>query len=337
LIRADDRIVTHQGSENDVVTARQSSCLAAFSGEAPWPASSSGDWIAARIRKPIEPNDVVTARQSSCLAGDGRRLERTITGNSAHYVLDSRGRVVDALPGLYSPQAFLRGLQRAAELAGELDKRDAKQHASIVAIYHRQAADRLDRDLPPKPAPAAAATGPGIFSADLDIPFPKTSSEGRVIRAFTTAALPDLPAPSGYRTSAAGRKTEASLELATLQLLAAKARDEIVLSDTALGRIHAQIATIPSQYLPGPPADVAARAIRTLLWGIACDTARSEYEFHRQIHQWLADDPNVDVDRLNERVYSELFQAPQGDPWMGLLDVETFSAIDAAGIVVPRQ
>ena len=30
--------------------------------------------------------------------GDGRRLEGTITGNSVHYVLDSRGRVVDA-PG----------------------------------------------------------------------------------------------------------------------------------------------------------------------------------------------------------------------------------------------
>src|SRR5262245_24965907 len=32
--------------------------------------------------------------------GDGRTLERTLTGNSAHLVLDARGRPVDALPGL---------------------------------------------------------------------------------------------------------------------------------------------------------------------------------------------------------------------------------------------
>jgi hypothetical protein len=37
--------------------------------------------------------------------GDGRVVQRTITGNSVHYVLDSQGRMVDALPGLYGPAA----------------------------------------------------------------------------------------------------------------------------------------------------------------------------------------------------------------------------------------
>src|SRR5258706_16355473 len=45
--------------------------------------------------------------------GDGRRIERTITGNSIHYLLDANGEVVDALPGLYGPRAFLEGLTRA--------------------------------------------------------------------------------------------------------------------------------------------------------------------------------------------------------------------------------
>lgn len=43
--------------------------------------------------------------------GNGRTLKRTITGNSVHYVLDCRGRLVDALPGLYGPKEFLRALQ----------------------------------------------------------------------------------------------------------------------------------------------------------------------------------------------------------------------------------
>jgi hypothetical protein len=42
--------------------------------------------------------------------GDGRKLERTVTGNSAHYILTPDGEVVDCLPGLYGPQAFLNKL-----------------------------------------------------------------------------------------------------------------------------------------------------------------------------------------------------------------------------------
>jgi hypothetical protein len=38
--------------------------------------------------------------------GDGRRLVRTLTGNSVHLVLDSHGRPVDALPGLFAREAF---------------------------------------------------------------------------------------------------------------------------------------------------------------------------------------------------------------------------------------
>src|SRR5262249_16704332 len=49
--------------------------------------------------------------------GDGRRLERTVTGNSIHYVLDAEGRVIDALPGLYGPETFLRVLRSAHAMA----------------------------------------------------------------------------------------------------------------------------------------------------------------------------------------------------------------------------
>jgi hypothetical protein len=44
--------------------------------------------------------------------GDGRKLERTLTGNSAHYVVAADGRVLDGLPGLYGPQAFAAWLGR---------------------------------------------------------------------------------------------------------------------------------------------------------------------------------------------------------------------------------
>lgn len=49
--------------------------------------------------------------------GDGRMLERTIAGNSIHYVLDADGHPVDALPGLYGPKAFVRVLAEAEKQA----------------------------------------------------------------------------------------------------------------------------------------------------------------------------------------------------------------------------
>ncbi|MDH3492690.1 MAG: hypothetical protein OEM82_04005, partial [Acidobacteriota bacterium] len=48
--------------------------------------------------------------------GDGRKLVRTITGNSIHYILSSSGRIIDALPGLYDPATFGRYLAEAGVL-----------------------------------------------------------------------------------------------------------------------------------------------------------------------------------------------------------------------------
>lgn len=44
--------------------------------------------------------------------GDGRRIKRTITGNSIHYVLNQDGVVLDALPGNYAPAGFIAALER---------------------------------------------------------------------------------------------------------------------------------------------------------------------------------------------------------------------------------
>ena len=63
--------------------------------------------------------------------GDGRRIERTLTGNSVHLVLDSRGRPVDALPGLFDRETFLRAARAGAGYA-LADRRE-------LADLHRRA------------------------------------------------------------------------------------------------------------------------------------------------------------------------------------------------------
>jgi hypothetical protein len=83
--------------------------------------------------------------------GDGRRLQGTITGNSIHYVLDARGRVVDALPGLYGPRAFLRVLGEAERIAREAVALEGDPWTERMAQWHGQA-----RAAPDAPPPAAA-------------------------------------------------------------------------------------------------------------------------------------------------------------------------------------
>ncbi|MGH7489393.1 MAG: hypothetical protein ACREMY_27895, partial [bacterium] len=68
--------------------------------------------------------------------GDGRRLVGTVTGNSIHYILDSNGRLIDALPGLYGPAAFLRHLGVAGDEARSLAAVSGKAFTEGLRNYH---------------------------------------------------------------------------------------------------------------------------------------------------------------------------------------------------------
>ena len=101
--------------------------------------------------------------------GDGRKLERTLTGNSIHYVLDSDGNVIDAIPGLYGPQAFLRILKEDENVIAELHSPDmnAEHRSTYLTAYHEAWGQKIlgqwQDDLeqlglytpPPTPAPPA--------------------------------------------------------------------------------------------------------------------------------------------------------------------------------------
>ena len=48
--------------------------------------------------------------------GNGRKLKRTVNGNIATYVCSPDGRVLDIIPGLNSPEAYLDDLRHALNL-----------------------------------------------------------------------------------------------------------------------------------------------------------------------------------------------------------------------------
>jgi len=93
--------------------------------------------------------------------GDGRTLTRTITGNSVHYVLDSRGRPVDAIPGLYSAARFRAELEESLDVARECGSGNGGARMACLTRWHlEQLADqqsewaRHQRD---NPLPALAS------------------------------------------------------------------------------------------------------------------------------------------------------------------------------------
>jgi hypothetical protein len=48
--------------------------------------------------------------------GNGKKIERTLTGNSLHLVLDLDGRPMDALPGLFDPDTFCDLLEAGGQM-----------------------------------------------------------------------------------------------------------------------------------------------------------------------------------------------------------------------------
>src|SRR4051794_12728476 len=77
--------------------------------------------------------------------GDGRKLCSTITGNSAHYLLDATGRPLDVVPGLYAPDAFLWQLNDLLAL-GKESPDDAALHEYHARKFNT-ASDKREAEL----------------------------------------------------------------------------------------------------------------------------------------------------------------------------------------------
>jgi hypothetical protein len=267
--------------------------------------------------------------------GDGRKLVRTITGNSAHYVLDAQGRPVDCLPGLYSPQAFTEWLERVEPVARGMMADESSRASSLVA-YHRSRLEELDlrwrSDLarlaegPTEPPQAAAAPQKATNEAEraAAIAVPKRAVEFKAIR---NVAVLTNAAPVG------------ETDEATWKRIADIYRPEVVLDDASRQIIAQENPTAENAMRVAlTKSRVENRMLVALLnrleTDIALDTVRNEYQLHRRIHEWfVAGGETNDVNPLNERVYAELFLTPRSDPWLGLVERDVYTAITDAGVV----
>jgi hypothetical protein len=256
--------------------------------------------------------------------GDGRKLERTLTGNSIHYILDAQGRPIDALPGLYGPQAFLRELERAEAVAGQTNNQQDDERAETLRSYHQSRVEALTQ----------------AWKTDVQ------QAGGKMPEELSTDAT-DGQSPSA-RAASRRAMSKAVTEVSIInsityesQLLTASTNEEtwnrIAAQHTSDAQLDASsIALMRRQSMKQSGAqgeEQLARLVRNFQQYLALDTVRNEYLMHIKLHAWLTSFRfRDDLEGFNEKVYSQLFLTPRTDPWLGLFSPDTYTALDGGGI-----
>jgi hypothetical protein len=224
--------------------------------------------------------------------GNGRTLMRTITGNSIHWILDSQGRPVDALPGVYAADTFMRLLEAAGDEARAVSALDDADRASQLAAWHDQ---RL--------AAMNVAWRQDLAATNLTDQSPLTDAQWLLIAALRRDDVDfDRPVMSLIERQANPNAAE------VMPRAASKAMVETpLLSVAMIDRFAGNIAldTVKNEYN-------FHRSIHA--WFIEDNAAAQS------------------VAQLNERAYDELFRTPSDDPWLGLAPPDAFAALDGGGL-----
>ena len=253
--------------------------------------------------------------------GDGRKLESTVTGNSIHYILDTHGQLIEALPGLYGPAAFQRGLADAETLFKSLAGKVGRERSVLLSNYYRdrikkislawqadtkQFGGRIPERLRvhPNQDRDALSIGPVAIT--------KMGTERPMTRAINAAS------------DALGRVTDEQAWRLIARLHLAGGLDGF-----SMALIKRQNPTLSDEHM--------WRLIQRFQESIALDTARNEYMLRPTLYGWLStEDLRENLDKFNEVVYANLFLTPSSDPWLGLLSPDLYNAIDNGGVIKSR-
>lgn len=260
--------------------------------------------------------------------GDGRKIERTLTGNSIHYVLDPEGRVIDALPGLNAPDRFFSFLSASAALHGSISSdKDPDMRAESLRQFrvtgYRQLTRKIDRtarrlglefDVTAEPSREFEEMPPALLASEVAVT--KSMIEISLLRDMT----PDVI-----------RYGSDQIDLRQWRKIAAETRVRSDLDAASVAFIRRQTAR------NGLTEQQFARLIGNLGEYIAVDTARNEFLLRPILLVWLTKDPDADIEKLNERIYAELFLTPGEDRWLGLYAPDLYTALEGSGVTDGRD
>jgi hypothetical protein len=285
--------------------------------------------------------------------GDGRKIERTTTGNSAHYVMDADGHVLDVLPGLYAPTAFRKELTESLELAKLVDTVSATERARLVRLYHvqqlKEASDAGAKlaGTPYLRTARALITMQGAQAA-LDQAQRATVSKAAMevpdLRTITAEIAPSQwPADELAMWASAGqllygigdlkRVPDTSVRVdenrpprATEPPAAPRVLDEQSLA--LVTRLYDAVAEVRAT------KDQRDAMIRRLEQNLVADSALNQLQLRPAISRAIMRIGGDDFAQLNAFVYAEVFRTPKADAWLGLLPRTDFTGLPGDGVVM---
>ena len=248
--------------------------------------------------------------------GDGRKIERTITGNSIHYVLDANGTVIDAIPGLYSPTAFLKYLTQASEANKSVQTLAPTQKDLALMKYRKTSFNQI-----------VERRNKVITTTGVQMTETKTGSLAILAAPMAMAKAIVVDEYSILRVYDDFARFEPSVNYDDWNKLAAAYSPSQKLDANSVAMIRRQNAKT------GLTEDEFAGLFAKLDSFIALDTTRNDFLFHTKLYEWLNRDRLGDLETLNALVYDKIFQTPNTDKWLGLYSNDVYTALDGNGII----
>lgn len=252
--------------------------------------------------------------------GDGRRIERTITGNSIHYTLDASGNIIDALPGLYSPQEFLRFLTDS-KLA--FDGAKNLQNNAKTAFYAQNRANIFNR--------IRQIRTKNLETAKIKLETPPTSvsiapraSEAAPVAVTKMAVTSEISILSAISDDFS--RFQPQINLDDWRKLAALYAFKTRIDKNSYAFIKRQTKnTVTDAEL--------TELLKNLGVYVALDTTRNDFLFRPQVYEQIAANPRLTLEQINDRIYSGVFLTPRADEWLGLYTPTIYTALDGNGII----
>ena len=254
--------------------------------------------------------------------GDGRKIERTTTGNSAHYVMDEHGNVLDVLPGLYAPVVFRAELAKSLVLARSVRGKPADERVRAVVAHHTRELEATARRFS-KLAGTQYIARRGRLLRSSELGTGALEAAQRATYAKMVIEVPDLRT-IGIDAGTIDRGDVAQWAAIGQQLWNIGLAKPAALFDRASTALVAKLRG-------GDDAAVIARLEQLVL----ADTALGDLQLRQQIRMHLAATKQLAFAPLNDWIYARVFHTPKSDPWLGLRETTEFTGLPADGVVMP--
>jgi hypothetical protein len=282
--------------------------------------------------------------------GDGRVVERTITGNSAHFVLDARGRTLDVIPGLLAGSSFRAALGESLALHERLAHvRSERQWRAELAAHHEAAfaaaAMRLTDELTRVRGEPQDLVAVQAWLADSPAPRARVPAAAAVPIAIGKSRIeqPILAAAPHALGGSRLDDIEPSAEIGPRDdlermIIGARIAGDVTLHANSLAIIFAERPL--DALVPEAQRDAAMQTmLEALRVSIRQDTSKNALELHPRVHAELAararggqGDDSLSFADVDAWVYASLFETPAEDAWLGLVDPTVYTGLVDGGL-----